>query len=542
MSTTRSPDGNKAPQSPPPSPLKMSEIKPEFFAKTVRKHAGRAKERILQNLGKADRTTDEVFDDYVHNFSRQQGQATRLQKEMSNYVRCARAMQAANKSMMDTIYDMYEPEWSDRERLERQARELELLWADYCHKLSDQVLEPLNTYASQFPEVRRKVEKRGRKLVDYDSHRHNYEALQNNTKKRDQAKITKQHEVLEEARRTFELMNNELYDELPALYDSRIPFLVSNMQTLFMAEHNFQSEAAKVQLELEAVMDELQKDSSTGKYTTRRNAPKSPKSPTAPTPASPTDHAGPPDSVTAITSSVSDGGADRNSGEASSPNSPVTGDASEPAKAEAPPKPPRTPEAGEEAPAPPSAPPEPAAAATAGGDTAPIAEPEPSVVSGIYPSLPSVPEVDSTSDSPAAAAVDSPADGAGSIDRNKPNKEDPRPYEEISYKKENGDSNGEVPSGAARPVNGGAKVRPEELYDIPVGATTENLPPGVLYRVKAAYKYQAEDADELSFEVAEIIQVVEYEDAEEQEEGWLMGVKETSGQKGLFPANFTRPI
>ena len=65
------------------------------------------------------------------------------------------------------------------------------------------------------------MEKRGRKLVDYDSHRHNYEALQNNTKKRDQTKIARQHEVLEEARRTFELMNNELYDELPALYDSR---------------------------------------------------------------------------------------------------------------------------------------------------------------------------------------------------------------------------------------------------------------------------------------------------------------------------------
>jgi len=401
----------------------MGDIKPELFTRSVRKHAGRAKERILQNLGKADRTTDEVFDDYVHNFSRQQGQAQRLQKEMANYVRCARAMQAANKSLMDTIYDMYEPEWADRERLERQARELELLWADYCHKLSDQVLEPLNTYSSQFPEVRRKVEKRGRKLVDYDSHRHNYEALQNNTKKRDQTKITRQHEVLEEARRTFELMNNELYDELPALYDSRIPFLVSNMQTMFMAEHNFQSEAAKVQLDLEAVMEGLQKDSSSGKYTTRRNAPKSPKSPTAPTPASPTNK------------SVS--------------------------------------------------------------------------------------------------------------------KEDPRPYEEISYKKENGDHNGEVPpvsgltrlsSEASRPVNGGTKVRPEELYDIPVGASTDNLPPGVLYQVKAAYKYQAEDADELSFEVAEIIQVVEYDDDEEMEEGWLMGQKESTGQKGLFPANFTRPI
>ena len=48
------------------------------------------------------------------------------------------------------------------------------------------------------------------------------------------------------------------------------------------------------------------------------------------------------------------------------------------------------------------------------------------------------------------------------------------------------------------------------------GATTDNLPPGVLYKVKATYKYQAEDMDELQFEVGEIIDVVEYEDPEEQ--------------------------
>ena len=27
-----------------------------------------------------------------------------------------------------------------------------------------------------------------------------------------------------------------------------------------------------------------------------------------------------------------------------------------------------------------------------------------------------------------------------------------------------------------------------------------------------------------------------------QEEGWLMGYKDATGQKGMFPANFTRPI
>lgn len=89
-------------------------------------------------------------------------------------------------------------------------------------------------------------------------------------------------------------------------------------------------------------------------------------------------------------------------------------------------------------------------------------------------------------------------------------------------------------------------------------------------QVRATYKYVAEDQvikdnclhlstyvlstsslsfvsdrpmqDELNFEGGEIIRVIEYEDPEEQEEGWLMGVKESDGQKGLFPANFTRPI
>lgn len=59
-----------------------------------------------------------------------------------------------------------------------------------------------------------------------------------------------------------------------------------------------------------------------------------------------------------------------------------------------------------------------------------------------------------------------------------------------------------------------------QFYDIlsPIipGASTDNLPPGVLYKVKASYKYQAEDMDELQFEVGEIINVIPYEDEEEQ--------------------------
>lgn len=49
-----------------------------------------------------------------------------------------------------------------------------------------------------------------------------------------------------------------------------------------------------------------------------------------------------------------------------------------------------------------------------------------------------------------------------------------------------------------------------------LGATTTDLPPGTLYRVKATYKYVKEDVDELSFEVGDTIRVIEYDDPEDQ--------------------------
>merc|ERR1711879_884122 len=69
---------------------------------------------------------------------------------------------------------------------------------------------------------------------------------------------------MENAKRTYEILNSELHDELPALHDSRILFLVTNMQTLFAAEEVFHSETAKVYSELEGVVDKLAKEAQRG--------------------------------------------------------------------------------------------------------------------------------------------------------------------------------------------------------------------------------------------------------------------------------------
>ncbi|XP_046982640.1 myc box-dependent-interacting protein 1 isoform X1 [Schistocerca americana] len=434
----------------------MAESKGALLAKSVQKHAGRAKEKILQNLGKVDRTADEIFDEHLQNFTRQQNAANRLQKEFNNYIRCVRAVQAASKTLMDSLNEIYESNWTGHDLLYVQAQNCEMLWQDFSHKLGDQVLIPLNTYQSQFPEMRKKIEKRGRKLVDFDSQRHSYQSLQqSNPKKRDELKMVRARESLEEAKRTYEMLNSELHDELPALYDSRVLFLVTNLQTFFAAEQVFHCESAKVFGELEAIVDKLATECQRGSYTVKKSSPKSPKISTSnnnmiqSVPSSPT----------------SIGAGDDNQGPPPpSPSSP-------------PPSAP-SPEPAAENPPPTAAAPPRAEAAPKEGD-----EPRPQVNGNAKPT-------------PTSA----------------------------------------VPDGTAP----GKKV--EELYDIPVGATTDNLPPGVLYRVKATYKYNREDVDELSFDVGEIIRVVEYDDPEEQEEGWLMGVKEGTGEKGMFPANFTRPL
>ncbi|VVC89397.1 unnamed protein product [Leptidea sinapis] len=309
--------------------------------------------QLLQNLGKVDRTLDDIFEEHLQNFNRQHQQAVRLQKEFNNYIRCIRAVQTASKSLMEAITEVYESSWSGHDLLYVQAQNMEMLWQDFSHKLGDQVLIPLNTYTNQFPEVRKKVEKRGRKLVDYDSQRHSFQNLQANAaKRRDDVKV----------------LNSELHDELPALFDSRVLFYVNNLQTLFSAEQLFHFESSKVFAELEAITDKLATESQRGSYK-------------------------------------------------KTPNNII---------------------------------------------------------------------------------------------------------------KTNVNS-----------LNGNAPASPTNTVQ---RATLAGLPAGTLYRVRATYRYTREDSDELSFEVGDVIRVVEYDDPEEQEEGWLMGIKESTNEKGMFPANFTRPI
>ncbi|XP_032591537.1 amphiphysin isoform X1 [Drosophila grimshawi] len=611
----------------------MSENKGIMLAKSMQKHAGRAKEKILQNLGKVDRTADEIFDDHLNNFNRQQTNANKLQKEFNNYIRCIRAAQTASKSLMDAVVEIYEPQWSGYDALQAQTAASESLWLDFAHKLGDQVLIPLNTYSGQFPEMKKKVEKRNRKLIDYDGQRHSFQNLQANANKRkDDVKLTKGREQLEEARRTYEILNTELHDELPALYDSRILFLVTNLQTLFATEQVFHNETAKIYAELEAIVDKLATESQRGSNTLRKqtiNAIKTSSPVQSPVNKLNNANANNSNYQNQITTN----------GGSSLANSPSSTSSSmlEPRFDSVSSTPEPTPESAQlsEAPHSPQLETATAAAAATNGTTTTTTT---KMVESIDLGSPNanttltttttktegtttsegttdVKETTTTTITKTTTAADvttlngnnneMAANEAGEAAAATTAAAAPPTINTTSINsttiaaKEPGKQPKELPDGGQSNANGNPSSLEEHkqkklgketttintntshsvittdtetvsrsknqlvnsqtvvnkhpnknpfddddecIYEVPMDANTADLPPGVLYRVKATYGYVKEDVDELSFEIGDTIRVIEYDDPEDQEEGWLMGQKEGTTEKGLFPANFTRPI
>ncbi|XP_051867741.1 myc box-dependent-interacting protein 1 isoform X2 [Pristis pectinata] len=258
------------------------------IAKNVQKKINRAQEKVLQKLGKADETKDEHFEQCVQNFNRQLTEGTKLQKDLRAYLAAVKAMHEATKKLSELLEEIYEPDWVGREVVHSISESGDLLWTDYHQKLVDQALLTLDTYLGQFPDIKTRIAKRGRKLVDYDSARHHFESLQG-AKKKDDGKIAKPVSLLEKAapqwcqgklvahivaqsnllrnqaeeeflkaQKVFEEINIDLQEELPSLWNSRVGFYVNTFQSIAALEETFHKEMGKLNQNLSNTMNQLE--------------------------------------------------------------------------------------------------------------------------------------------------------------------------------------------------------------------------------------------------------------------------------------------
>ncbi|XP_078538230.1 myc box-dependent-interacting protein 1 isoform X9 [Lissotriton helveticus] len=529
------------------------------IASNVQKKLTRAQEKVLQKLGKADETKDEQFEQCVQNFNKQLTEGSKLQKDLRTYLTSVKAMHEASKKLTECLQEVYEPEWPRRDDANKIAENSDLLWTDYHQKLVDQALLTMDTYLGQFPDIKSRIAKRGRKLVDYDSARHHFESLQS-AKKKDEAKIAKPVSLLEKAapqwcqgkiqahlvaqtnllrnqaeeellksQKVFEEMNTDLQEELPSLWNSRVGFYVNTFQSIAGLEENFHKEMSKLNQNLNDVMVVLEKEQ--GSIVTN----------TSPVKAQPSE-----------TSSVKVGKPPSLPSDCSPLTSPETKAAN------------HKPEEDLPAAVTPSAP---AAPATLGEVPALTLTKSPSQLRKGPPVPPPpkltpckdfqqenilslfddnfVPEISVTTPSQPVEGVPASTEATGA---------ETAESSTSDVVQLNADTTAPEP---ATPQSTLPAVV-VETFPATVNGTVESsasadrtdMPPGFLYKVRAQHDYAATDGDELDLKAGDLVLVIEIDNPEEQDEGWLMGVKESDWQqskdleqnRGVFPENFTEKV
>ncbi|XP_051819603.1 bridging integrator 2 isoform X1 [Antechinus flavipes] len=229
-----------------------------LLAKQMQKKFSRAQEKVLQKLGKIAETKDERFEQAAQNFYQQQTEGQKLYKDLKHFLDAVKVMHDSSMRLSQTLQEIYSSEWEGYRDLKVIAVNNNLLWEDYEEKLADQVVRTMENYIYQFSEVKERISKRGRKLVDYDSARHHLEAVQN-AKKKDEAKILKAEEEFQKAQTVFEDLNRELREELPILYSSRIGCYVTIFQNISNLRDVFYKEMSKLNHDLYEVMSKLEK-------------------------------------------------------------------------------------------------------------------------------------------------------------------------------------------------------------------------------------------------------------------------------------------
>ncbi|XP_063733892.1 myc box-dependent-interacting protein 1b isoform X2 [Eleginops maclovinus] len=573
------------------------------LAINVQKRLTRAQEKVMQKLGKADETRDAAFEEMVSNFNKQMTEGTKLQKDLKAYVLAVKTMHDASRRLQDCLAEMYEPDWFGKEEMDALTEEMiekemdnnledtDTLWLDYHQNITDKSLNSLDSYLTQFPDIKARIAKRDRKMVDFDSARHHFSSLQKG-KKKDEAKIAKPAALLEKAapswaqglisahqvaqtnlsynqaeeelgkaQKIFEELNVELQDELPALFDNRVGVYVNTFQGLAGYQEKFHKEMSKLNQNLNDIMTKLEEQrelkkggseaAKTEDSAKSEDANHSESASSPPPPPPPAKRPGPPPSRPPPRMTPSPDFRQQQRVESTEDEAPQTTTPSEQAPS---------------------------------SDVWPAAESQhddhryPEEAHGGWDAdgstAQSFPQAEPAQESWDNDAVQSPQmhtepdwddDGAQAVQggwgddavqapqtHTDPNWDDDGTqamqgglgdngvHAPQTYTEPNWDDFG------AQAVQG---VWGDEGESVVTNGSDGDLPPGFIYKVKAVHEYAATDADELELKVGDSVLVLAFDNPDEQDDGWLLGVQESHwlqnkdiSIKGVFPENFTQKV
>lgn len=203
------------------------------------KAINRAGTTVMQKTGQIERTDDPEFDEFTSVTKGMEKQVQTLQREAKTYLDAVRNM----ASSQSRIADGCELFFNDTNESAVAANAYRRAADEYDNELAEQVdatyratvLDPISKMVSYFPEVNKNIEKRNKKLLDYDAARSRYKKVMDKGHD-DPTKLPRAEKELEDTKLLFETLDDQLKQELPQLRGLRVPYLDPSFEAMIRVQ------------------------------------------------------------------------------------------------------------------------------------------------------------------------------------------------------------------------------------------------------------------------------------------------------------------
>lgn len=232
------------------------------FKSGTRKLFGRTNERLKQKMGRAPDPLgpkDDKWAVLLANFNRQQAAGFRLHREVKCYIASLKTLENSTQTLLDAVREMHEYTWPGNMSLVKALQGLDKLNKEMNEVMVDAMLVPVNNYVETFPQVKDRMTKRNRKLLDYTRAKRNLDTLKKG-EKISQDKLGFAQDDYTQQKMIYEEIHNELTDDLPEFWESRKLFIARFLEGFFKNNTDFHKEFAQVYTECAASVEPLREE------------------------------------------------------------------------------------------------------------------------------------------------------------------------------------------------------------------------------------------------------------------------------------------
>jgi len=213
-----------------------------------KKSVNRAGTTLLQKTGQIERTVDREYADEEAKFRTFEKECQALQKDSKAYLDAMKAMSAAQTRIADTLEVFYGAADNSSDgamaghAYKRSVDELDQgIGRELDGPFRTTVLEPLGKMNAYFPVINEHISKRNKKLLDYDAARSKQRKLVEKPND-DPTKLPKAQQEYDDAKEVFDMLNEQLINELPQLLDLRVPYFDPSFEAMIRMQCKFAEE------------------------------------------------------------------------------------------------------------------------------------------------------------------------------------------------------------------------------------------------------------------------------------------------------------